>query len=137
MKTDEINGEISIAIAEINAERVSKEYKVIKNILEAAHHLFKAEIRARPIVKALKSDDKEYLEQELQNQINKYKNSIDSLSVVTAIKVITVDKNFYDDKNIDYLKNNLRFIINIIYVNTAIEYGLGKFAKKELAKVYN
>lgn len=71
----------------------------------------------------------------ISQYVDKYRTIIDMTYPITG-KYVTYQKGFYDDKSDDYIKDDLRFTVLIIYLKFAVEYGLKATSEKAIKKIF-
>ena len=106
-----------------------KVLKVVEKTLEMIKYLNTYKFRTTSINKAMSGKDRQEMIRVINIKWVQYMDFANSLSCFTNYYVRSVDKNFYDDKPIDYLINQLKDIK--IFVALKI---LEKHVERELIK---
>jgi len=116
-------------------EQANKAVDAVNKLLDTAHQATIANMKARPLKNAISSYNREDAIQIIHEYVGKYKMIINATSPITG-RFVTYAENFYDDKLDDYIKTDLRFLILMIYIEAAAEYGLNKAVDKVLGKIF-
>lgn len=66
--------------------------------------------------------------------VKKYGDFVNETTLITG-KYSHHIPGFYDDKSIEYIKNDVEFSIAIIYIKTAVDYGLETALEKAIKKI--
>ncbi len=87
-----------------------KVLKAVEKALDAVKNIKTFEFRTKLINEAIKSNNHQFMVQIINKKWNEYKSFANSLSSITNYYVRVVDDNFYDDKSIEFLVNQLKDI---------------------------
>lgn len=108
-------------------------FKVVKGVLDVAHQVHKAEMATKDARNALLSEDRDIMIATIGKYVNKYERFINATTWITGVWTHRTP-GFYDDKSLDYIKNDLERSIAIVYFKTAVDNGLESAIKKALKK---
>ena len=105
--------------------------KVVERTLELLKHLGEYEFRTSSINKAITSNEHQLMVQTINKKWRELKDFANKLTPITKYHVYDVDKDFYDDKSIDYLVNQLKDI----KIFVALKLLMDKASKELIKKV--
>ena len=106
--------------------------KAAEKALDAIKNIKMFEFKTKSINEAMSSNDHQIMVKVINKKWAEYKSFANSISPITNYFVRDVDNDFYDDKPIEYLKNQLKDIKIFIALKILIE----KANKELLIKVY-
>jgi len=110
-------------------ELAKKGTSAVYKILEVAHQTAKANREAKPLRNAISFYERGKSINLIHQYVNKYRNIINATSPITGRFVIN-QEGFYDDKSDGHIKTDLQFLVLVIYLKFAGEYGLNVIAEK-------
>ena len=110
-------------------------FVIVKNVLDAAHQLYKADIEAKSAKDALLSNDSDEMINTISRYANKYEHFVNATTFITG-KLVHHISGYYDDKSIEYIRNDVEFCITIVYIKTAFDSGLEEILKRKIQKKF-
>ena len=110
-----------ISIEQNQNEQIAQVIDFIKKALDAAHRTVEIGMKTTEIRKATKSDNYEVCFNIAQKGLKKYRGLINSISMLTNVRVFDITEEEARKKDIDYWKSVLNFVEMIIFVNSAGE----------------
>lgn len=108
-----------------------KIFKALEKVLEVKRIINEYEHKVKSINEAMRSNNNQKMIKEINNKWKIYKDFTNSLSSFTNYYVYSVDDQFYDDKPIEYLVNQL----NDIKIVIALKIIIDKAEKELIIKV--
>jgi len=118
-----------------DSEKVDKAIKAIKSALSAAHQVSKANFEVKPLKSAIANYCREEAIKLIHKYVYRYRNAINFSTPFTGRQVVCIP-NYYADKTDDFIKADIEFLIFIVYLQFAGEYGLGLVIQKSLQKIF-
>ncbi len=110
------DGEIFIP-EKINPDLV----KLCFGIVKACKLSFKYQMKSTSLQNALKAGKNEQMLSLIQKCLEKNKRLYDQDMALTGVTVEEVDEDFFEDKDTDFLKNQMQVLIDFAMINTVIE----------------
>lgn len=110
------DGEVFIPEA-INPELV----KLAKAIIKTCRLTFKFQMKSTSLANAVKAGKPDQMLDVMQKCMEKNRKLYDSDMALAGVKIGTVDDDFFADKSVDFLKNQLNILIDFAYINCVIE----------------
>lgn len=102
-------------------KKMSTFTEAVKKAAEITHSVCGAKNKSSKALSAIKSNDKVFMWNTLQEYFHEYREFINSLTPFTGFYVHDVNKEFYDKlTNID-IANQLNQVIGFIYAKTALQ----------------
>ncbi|MDE6585619.1 MAG: hypothetical protein K2K80_02945 [Clostridia bacterium] len=102
-------------------KKVSTFTEAVKKAAEITHTVCGARNKSAKALSAIKSNDKKFMWNTLQEYFLEYRDFINSLSSITGFYVYTVDKEFYDKLTNEDIANQLKQVIGFIYAKSALQ----------------
>ena len=116
-------------------QRCHQIFRLWEQTLEATHTLAQVKYKSQSAKTALQYDDKLSIWQVLQQYYRDYFDFINSFSDFTHIRLVPVDMNYYNQLSIDNLKNQLYFVISIVYAYEMYHHAEGITFKRYFIKL--
>ncbi len=110
------DGEIFIP-EKINPDLVKLCYGIVK----ACKLSFKFKMKSTSLTNALKAGKEEQMRSLIQMCLEKNKKIYDQDMSLTGVTVEEVEDSFFDDKDAEFLKNQIQLLIDFALVNTVVE----------------
>ncbi len=110
------DGEIFIP-EKINPDLV----KLCFGIVKACKLSFKFKMKATSLQNALKAGKEDQMLSLIQKCLEKNKNLYDQDMALAGVTVEEVDASFFEDKDADFLKNQMQVLIDFAMINTVVE----------------
>ena len=110
------DGEVFIPEA-INPDLV----KLAKFIIKTCRLTFKFQMKTTSLNNALKSGKPEQMLDIMQKCMEKNRKLYDTDMALSGAKIDTVDDDFFADKDVEFLQNQLHILIDFAYINCVIE----------------
>lgn len=110
------DGEVFIPEA-INPELV----KLAKAIIKTCRLTFKFQMKSTSLSNAVKAGKPDQMLDVMQKCMEKNRKLYDSDMALSGVKIGTVEDDFFADKSVDFLKNQLNVLIDFAYINCVIE----------------
>ena len=110
------DGEIFIP-EKINPDLAKLAFAVVKSCKLS----FKLQLKATSITNAAKGGKREQMLDIIQKCLAKNKKIYDSDMSLTGVTVEEVDPSFFDDKDVDFLKAQLKVLYDFAVINTVVE----------------
>ena len=110
------DGEVFIPEA-INPELV----KLAKAIIKTCRLTFKFQMKSTSLANAVKAGKPDQMLEVMQKCMEKNRKLYDSDMALAGVKIGTVEDDFFADKSVDFLKNQLNVLIDFAYINCVIE----------------
>lgn len=126
------NGEVFIP------ESINPELTRLSNsIIKATKTSFKFKLKATSLQNALKGADVELMKSLMQKCFEKngalYENDMELSGVVIG----DVDDSFFEDKDVDFFKNQIKILIDFASINTVVESKMMPLMSASCKKIYN
>lgn len=125
------DGEVFIP-EKINPELV----KLANAIVKAAKLNFRLQLKSNALNNAIKGAKREHMLEIMQKCFEKNAKTYDNDMALTGACVGEVEDSFFDDKDNEFIVNQLRVLVDFAVINTVIEAGmmsvLGASCKKAL-----
>lgn len=113
------DGEVFIP-EKINPELV----KLANAIVKTCKLSFRLQMKSTAINNALKGGKKEQMLSIMQKCFNANKKVYDNDMALTGVTVCEVEDSFFDDKDVDFIKAQLKVLYDFAVINTVIESNL-------------
>ncbi len=110
------DGEIFIP-EKINPDLV----KLCFGIVKACKLSFKFKMKATSLQNALKAGKEEQMLSLIQKCLEKNKGIYDQDMALTGVTVAEVEDSFFEDKDAEFLKNQMQVLIDFAMINTVVE----------------
>ncbi len=110
------DGEIFIP-EKINPDLVKLCYGIVK----ACKLTFKYQLKSTSLKNALKAEKEEQMRSLIQKCLEKNKRIYDQDMSLAGVTVEEVDASFFDDKDVEFLKNQMQILIDFALINTVVE----------------
>lgn len=117
-----------------NTKTLENEYELMKNVLSLQNKLTDLQVILNDIFAALTSSNIDDVKLILINELQKNEQLINSYADFTG-RYVEHNSLKYENKNIDYLKDDLRIIRNIITFDKITKYGLEKLLDFGINKI--
>ena len=95
--------------------------KIANAIIKATKIGFRYQLKTTSINNALKGGKREQMLSIMQKCFNTNKRIYDDDMALTGVKVEEVEDNFFDDKDDEFIKAQLKILIDFAAINTVIE----------------
>lgn len=110
------DGEIFIPEA-INPDLVKMSYAIVKT----CKLNFKLQMKSTSLNNTLKSNKREQMLDIIQKCLQKNKKIYDQDMALTGVTVEEVEPSFFDDKDDEFIRNQLKILIDFATINTVVE----------------
>ena len=124
------DGEIFIPEA-INPDLV----KLANAVVKSCKLTFRFQMKTTSLTNALKSGKKDQLLSLMQKCYEKNKRVYDQDMALAGVTIEEIDEAFFQDKDVDFLKNQVKILIDFAAINTVIESNLMKVLAASCEKV--
>lgn len=119
-------------------ESINPELTRLSNsIIKATKTSFKFKLKATSLQNALKGADIELMKSLMQKCFEKngalYENDMELSGVVIG----DVDDSFFEDKDVDFFKNQIKILIDFASINTVVESKMMPLMSASCKKIYN
>lgn len=119
-------------------ESINPELTRLSNsIIKATKTSFKFKLKATSLQNALKGADVELMKSLMQKCFEKngalYENDMELSGVVIG----DVDDSFFEDKDVDFFKNQIKILIDFASINTVVESKMMPLMSASCKKIYN
>ena len=119
-------------------ESINSELTRLSNsIIKATKTSFKFKLKATSLQNALKGADVELMKSLMQKCFEKngalYENDMELSGVVIG----DVDDSFFEDKDVDFFKNQIKILIDFASINTVVESKMMPLMSASCKKIYN
>lgn len=95
--------------------------KLARAIVKTCKLSFKLQMKTTSLNNAIKSGKKEQMLDIMQKCFEKYKKLYNQDMSLTGVTVEEVEETYFDDKNEDFIKNQLQILVDFAAINTVIE----------------
>lgn len=124
------DGEIFIPEA-INPDLV----KLANAVVKSCKLTFRFQMKTTSLTNALKAGKKEQLLSLMQKCYEKNKRVYDQDMALAGVTIEEVDEAFFQDKDVDFLKNQVKILVDFAAINTVVESNLMKVLAASCEKV--
>ena len=119
-----------------HVDNVNKGLQIVRDALHIAHQLNVVTVQNAKLFQALESEDRNDMLDILKRYLNKYRDFINNTTIITNCSVIDVPIDFYDNKSVQFIKEQLLFVKFIIYLQKSFEIGIDKKSEKEIKRIF-
>ena len=95
--------------------------KLANAVIKATKTSFRLQLKSTSLTNALKAGKREQMLSIMQKCFNTNKRIYDDDMALTGVKVEEVEDNFFDDKDDEFIKAQLKILIDFAAINTVIE----------------
>lgn len=95
--------------------------KLANAVIKATKTGFRLQLKSTSLTNALKAGKREQMLSIMQKCFNTNKRIYDDDMALTGVKVEEVEDNFFDDKDDEFIKAQLKILIDFAAINTVIE----------------
>lgn len=95
--------------------------KLARAIVKTCKLSFKLQMKTTSLNNAIKSGKKEQMLDIMQKCFEKYKKLYNQDMSLTGVTVEEVEDTYFDDKNEEFIKNQLQILVDFAAINTVIE----------------
>lgn len=124
------DGEIFIPEA-INPDLV----KLANAVVKSCKLTFRFQMKSTSLTNALKAGKEEQLLSLMQKCYEKNKRVYDQDMALAGVTIEEVDDAFFQDKDVDFLKNQVKILVDFAAINTVVESNLMKVLAASCEKV--
>ena len=117
------------------SEKMDKAIKAVKGALDKAHTGVVARMTAKPLHDILSNYHREDAIMLIDKFVRKYETFINATSFITSRKVVYL-QNQYADKTDDYIKNDIKFTIFIVYFAAISEESMKMAVTKAIKGIF-
>lgn len=124
------DGEIFIPEA-INPDLV----KLANAVVKSCKLTFRFQMKSTSLTNALKAGKEEQLLSLMQKCYEKNKRVYDQDMALAGVTIEEIDDAFFQDKDVDFLKNQVKILVDFAAINTVVESNLMKVLAASCEKV--
>jgi len=116
-------------------EKTDKAIKIVKKALDKAHTGTIAIVEAKPFHRVLEHFNREKAIELIHKCVKKYKKFINGTTPITG-RYVVYEKDYYADKADEFIKNDVKFSIFVIYFAAVTEEGVKIAITKALKPIF-
>lgn len=119
-------------------ESINPELTRLSNsIIKATKTSFKFKLKATSLQNALKGGDVELMKSLMQKCFEKNGALYEKDMELSGVVIGDVDDGFFEDKDVDFFKNQIKILIDFASINTVVESKMMPLMSASCKKIYN
>ncbi|MDO4381003.1 MAG: hypothetical protein Q4D20_09025 [Clostridia bacterium] len=119
-------------------ESINPELTRLSNsIIKATKTSFKFKLKSTSLQNALKGGDVELMKSLMQKCFEKNGALYEKDMELSGVVIGDVDDRFFEDKDVDFFKNQIKILIDFASINTVVESKMMPLMSASCKKVYN
>ena len=119
-------------------ESINPELTRLSNsIIKATKTSFKFKLKSTSLQNALKGGDVELMKSLMQKCFEKNGALYEKDMELSGVVIGDVDDSFFEDKDVDFFKNQIKILIDFASINTVVESKMMPLMSASCKKIYN